>query len=103
MRSKCMSRALLPVLCLLSVAMVQAQTIEVKLPAKLTLARAKRIALLGNPGVEAMLARVKVAEAQAGQTKSTYLPTLSGSAGMYWPQPMNLVSPAMVTMLPDRR
>ena len=50
------------------------------LPAQLDLTAAKRIALRDNPGVKALLERVRVAEATIGQARAATRPGLDGEA-----------------------
>ncbi|MCK5802014.1 MAG: TolC family protein [Lentisphaeria bacterium] len=69
---------------------VWAQNITVRIPKELTLEKAKRVALLGNPSVEVLLARIKVAEAVEGQSRVVYLPRLTGTAGAYWHENVSL-------------
>jgi len=60
------------------------------LPARLTLTEAKRIALAGNPGIEALLARVRAAEAVVRQARSALAPQVSASAAALYLQDVPL-------------
>ena len=55
-----------------------------KIPEKLTLTEAKRLALAGNPGMDALLARVEAAEAVVGQARSVRKPQLGLTAAATW-------------------
>lgn len=59
-------------------------------PAQLSLVEAKRMALAGNPGVEALLARVRAADAVVRQARSAFAPQVSASAAASYLQDVPL-------------
>jgi outer membrane protein TolC len=61
-------------------------------PTPLALADAKRYALAGNPGVEALMARVNAAEAVVGQARAARMPQLNASAGAAWLNDVSLAN-----------
>lgn len=73
-----------PSLAVLVLASGLAAAQENPLPATLTLAEAKRIALADNPGVKALLARVQAAEAVVGQSRSARQPQVNATASAAW-------------------
>lgn len=72
----------LPACLFLAVGLACAQ--DAPVPENLSLAEAKRIALAGNPGVKALLARVQAAEAVVGQARSALAPQVNATAGASW-------------------
>jgi outer membrane protein TolC len=62
---------------------LSAQT-DPQVPEKLTLLEAKRLALAGNPGMDALLARIQAAEAVVGQARSARKPQLTATAAATW-------------------
>ena len=87
-----MSIRFLPVLLTLASLALPGQEARPPLPAQLSLAAAKRIALADNPTVKALLARIAAAEAVVGQTRAAMRPRISATAGAAWLQDVSLAN-----------